>query len=393
MSTIVSLSNARPGADAVTGELSAAVADSIKMAVAEIERGRRLPAPLVDTLTRAGLFGLYTPVEHGGAELDPAAFCRIIEAAGRLDASTAWCLWNGNCGFAAPLLDPAAAEAVHGPGTPVGNSARVAGAAVPADGGFTLTGRWDLVSGSDHQPWLTLFAMVMEGDTPRMHGGNPDIRAMHVRRDHVTIEDNWHVLGLRGTSSNTVLVDRAFVPDELAPSPFAPSRIDRTLYRIPVFAVAACGGAAVCLGIAQGAIDDLLEIARTKTSIRGPEPLAALPTTHTTVAEADVRLRAARHELHRALDVLTDTAAAQCPAQMTDRARLRAAMTLAARTAREVTLQMFELGSSSAIFDSCPLSRRARDVLVAAQHVMLQPIWSEQAGRVQFGLEPTLPII
>lgn len=99
MSTIVSLSNARPGADAVTGELSAAVADSIKMAVAEIERGRRLPAPLVDTLTRAGLFGLYTPVEHGGAELDPAAFCRIIEAAGRLDASTAWCLWNGNCGL------------------------------------------------------------------------------------------------------------------------------------------------------------------------------------------------------------------------------------------------------------------------------------------------------
>lgn len=91
--------------------------------------------------------------------------------------------------------------------------------------------------------------------------------------------------------------------------------------------------------------------------------------------------------------MLTDSAAAQCPAQMTDRARLRAAMTLAARTAREVTLQMFELGSSSAIFDSCPLSRRARDVLVAAQHVMLQPIWYEQAGRVQFGLEPTLPII
>ncbi len=26
-------------------------------------------------------------------------------------------------------------------------------------------------------------------------------------------------------------------------------------------------------------------------------------------------------------------------------------------------------------------------------HIVLQPIWYEQAGRVQFGLEPTLPII
>lgn len=373
--------------------LTTEVAAAITASVPDIEHERRLPARLVTTLTEAGLFRLLNPHEVGGSELEPAHAARVLEDVARLDASVAWCVWNGNCGFAAPLLDPAAAEAVFGPGAPVGNSARVGGALTPVDGGFRLSGRWDLVSGSDHQPWIILFAMVMEAGAPRMLGGRPDLRACFVRREQLSVVDRWHVLGLRGTASNEVVVDDQFVPEAFTAHPFAPSRIDRTLYRLPVFAVSANGVAAVCLGIAQGAIDDLMTLARSKTSVRGPEPLAALAPVQAAVAEADARLRAARGGYHAALEALTRLAASGEQPGLADRGRLRAAMTLAARTARDVTLQMFELGSSTAIYDACPLSRHVRDVLVAAQHVMVQPVWFEEAGRTLFDLDPTLPIL
>lgn len=373
--------------------IPAPVAELVRAAGSRIDEGRRLPADVVGALTSAGLFRLYTPVEHGGAELSPAAFCAVVAEAARLDASVAWCLWNGNCGFAAALLEPASAEAVFGRGVPVGNSARAAGTAEAVEGGYRLHGQWDLVSGSDHQPWVILFGIVTDHGEPRFTEHGPDLRAFFVRAEQCDVIDRWHVMGLRGTASNPVVVDDAFVPESFAPAPFAPTRIDRALYRVPVFTTASCGGAAVCLGTARGAIDDVLALVGQKTSIRGGEPLAQHSDVQRAIAEADIRLRAAEGALRDALDTVFETATAGEAVDVVARGRVRAAMTLAARTSREVTLAMFELGSSTAIYDSCTLSRRMRDVLVAAQHVMLQPIWYEEAGRTLVGLQPSLPVL
>lgn len=367
---------------------------AITAAIPEIDGCRRLPTSLVSALANAGLFRLYTPAEHGGTELDPEAFCTVVEDVARLDGSVAWCVWNGNTGFAASLLEPAAAELVFGHGDAVGNSARVAGTAVPVEGGYRLSGRWDLVSGSDHQPWFILFGIVTDGETPRFVApGVPDVRAFFVPNDQCSIVDRWHVLGLRATSSNEVVAAEVFVPEALAPSPFAPSRIDRTLYRVPVFTTASCGGAAVCLGIARGAIEDLMVLAATKTSVRDASPIATHADVQATIAECDIELRGSRAAFHETLATVVATAAAGSAPVLVERARVRAAMTHAARTARSVTLRMFELGSSTAIYDGNTLQRRLRDVLVAAQHMMLQPIWFEETGRAMLGLETTLPIL
>jgi indole-3-acetate monooxygenase len=366
--------------------------DAILSAAAEIEAGRRLPTALVDALTEADLFRLYTPREHGGLELDPVDLCSVVEEVSAVDGSVGWCVWNGNCGFAAALLEPDAAAHAFGLGEPVGNSARVAGGAVPVEGGYRLTGRWDLVSGSDHQPWIILFGVVMAGDIPRQVGPDvPDVRAFLVQRDQFTIIDKWHVLGLRGSASNEVVVQGAFIPEDYAPAPFAPTRINRTLYRVPIFTTASCAGAAVCLGIARGAIDDLVRHATTSAAVG--DPISVHPSVQAAVAESDIQLRAARAALHDALRVVTATAAAGLPAVLDERGRVRAAMTNAARTARSVTIRMFEQAGSAAIYHASPLQQRLRDVMVASQHMMLQPRWYEQAGRAILGLEPTMPAL
>lgn len=372
----------------------AIAADAIVAAQQRMDAARRLPADLVDTLRAADLFRLFTPREHGGLELDPDTACAAIEDVARHDASVGWCVWNGNLGFAAALLAPGPSEEVFGSGAPVGNSARVGGAALEVEGGFRLTGTWDLVSGSDHQPWMVLFGVVSGADGPRfVRPGVVDLRAFFVRQAQCRIVDRWHVLGLRGTASNTVVVEDEFVPAGFAPAPFDPPRIDRTLFRIPVFTTSSCGAAAVCLGIARGAIDDLTVLAATKSSIRGPEPIAASPEVQAAVARCDIELRAARAALHDALDVVTRAAAEAVTVTLAERGTVRAAMTHAAITAKAVTLRMFELGSSAVIYDDHPLQRRLRDVLVAAQHVMVQPLWFEEAGRTRLGLEPTLPVL
>ena len=98
----------------------------------------------------------------------------------------------------------------------IANSARPVGRAVPDAGGFVLSGRWDIVSAIDAADWVTLFGFVMDGDGPRpTPSGAPDLRAFFLPRGEYAILDTWHTTGMRGTGSNTVVVDGAFVPEAL----------------------------------------------------------------------------------------------------------------------------------------------------------------------------------
>lgn len=183
---------------------------------------RRLPPTLLASLRAAGAFRLLTPRELGGFECDLRTMCEVIEAFARIDGSVAWNVWNGNLGFSAAMLDNAGVDAIWGsqPDPVIANSARVVGAATPTDDGFVLSGRWDIVSAIDSCDWVVLFGIVLDGDAPRfVSPGMPDVRAFYLSRDQFSILDTWHVSAMRGTGSNTVVVDDALVPGFLAPSP------------------------------------------------------------------------------------------------------------------------------------------------------------------------------
>jgi indole-3-acetate monooxygenase len=360
------------------------------------ERARRLTTPVVASLRDAGLFRLYTPRELAGSELDPWELCEVVEVVSAIDASMGWCVWNGNNGFAAGLLaDPAVAASIFGPADAiVGNSARAAGTAVPVTGGYRLSGRWDLVSGCDHSTSLILFGIVLDGAAPRMIApGVPEIRAFYVPTTACAINDKWHVLGLRATGSNEVVVDDLLVDEQFTALPFGEMHIDRTLFRVPVFTTAACAGAAVCLGIGKAAIASLTSLAATKTSIGGPAPIINTAEVQAAIGESTAALHGARAALRDSLTAIVGLAERREPITLMERGRVRAAMTHAAVTAKHVTLRMFELGSSSSIYMGEALERQMRDILAASQHVMLQRLWFAVAGRTEVGLEPGLPIV
>ena len=55
------------------------------------EHERRLPAPVADAFTKAGMFRLCRPRELGGWEADPLTLYSVIEELARADGSAGWC--------------------------------------------------------------------------------------------------------------------------------------------------------------------------------------------------------------------------------------------------------------------------------------------------------------
>jgi alkylation response protein AidB-like acyl-CoA dehydrogenase len=356
---------------------------------------RRLPDELVATLRAAGAFRLSTPVELGGFELPIRTSTELYEALGHLDGPVAWNIWNGNVGFAAALLPEAAVGEVWGATSDpiIANSARPAGLARPVAGGLALSGRWDIVSAVDIADWVALFAFVADGDTPRvLPNGAPDLRVFFMRRDEIAVLDTWHTIGMRATSSNTVVAHEVVVPEHRTVSPFAPARIDRALYRVPPFTIASHGAAPIVVGIAQAAIDAVLALAPTKRTYGGSF-LSDLTATQSALGAAQTALDAARALLREAATAIDAAAELGAAVDVPLRARMRAAMSHAGVTCRQVLATCRQLASSSAVFADQPIHRLLADGEVALQHVILAPLHLDIRGRLMVGLDAGTPVV
>src|SRR6516225_7583170 len=66
------------------------LAEQIRTASDEIERGRRLPPGIAAAKKEAGVFGMAMPRVWGGPELDPLTQFRVIEALAMADGSAGW---------------------------------------------------------------------------------------------------------------------------------------------------------------------------------------------------------------------------------------------------------------------------------------------------------------
>ena len=127
------------------------------------------------------------------------------------------------------------------------------GQAEVVDGGYRLSGRWRFVSGVEWCSWAGLAFVPPNADPPR-----PIVA--FVPAEELTIEDTWRTVGLRGTASNEVTLDRAFVPaatgsssspsSPTTTSPRARSWSRGPLFKLPFMGMAAIHLAYTALGVA-----------------------------------------------------------------------------------------------------------------------------------------------
>ena len=368
------------------------LAPSIAGRAREIEDARRLPRDLLDDLSAAGCFRMLRPTSHGGLGFDLASGMQVFEELGRADASVGWTVAIGSASWCDLVdLPRSTFDAILGadPDAVVAGAVNPTGLAVPVDGGYRVRGRWAFASGCEHADWL--FANCIEGDAAGAAegpagDGPPPMRLAVLTPAEVEIEDTWSVSGLRGTGSHHFRVDDVVVPAERTyPVLTGEPCIDAPMARIPLPSPYTLFLASEAVGIAQGALDDILALATTKVPLFAGTALAANPHFQHQLATADTRLRAARALVYRDAADTWRTATAGEELTPEARARIRADGVWAASTAAQVVDAAYTAGGGSALYDTSPLQRRLRDIHALTQHFLVRSDALTTVGAVLAG--------
>lgn len=355
----------------------------------EIENARRMPPDLLDELTEAGCFRMLVPRSHGGAQLDVPSEMRVLEELARADGSVAWTVMIGSIApLPLALLACETFDALYaaGPDVILAGAFNPTGVATPVDGGFRVTGQWAFASGCEHCHWFIAHCVVDDG---RM----PPVRMMVLPPAEVEIKDTWSVSGLRGTGSHDFVVNDVFVPDERTFTLDGEPCLDAPLHRIPELLFSTLNFASVALGIAQGALDEILALAVDKVPAFGDTTLAANPLFQNQFGEADARLRAARSLVYADAETAWGAALAATPFTPEHRARIRASATWATQAATSVVDMAYTAGGGSSNYSRSPLQRRLRDIHALTQHFGVKPDTFTTAGAILAGQDVDLTFV
>ncbi len=373
-----------------------ALAPMLAAAAPRIDAARELPPDVLDAMHAAGMFRLLLPRSLGGAELEPATYIQCVEAIAGGDASVAWCMNQGSgCSMSAAYLEPRVAREVFGGRRDVLAWGQGPGAkAIRAPGGWRITGTWAFASGSRHATWLGAHCPCFEADgTPHRHpDGRPWERTMLLRREQAIIKDVWQVVGLRGTGSDTYIVDDLFVDDAhtITRDRAEERRDPGMLYRFAAMQLYASGFASVALGVARATLDAFIALARGKTPALSQTGLRESGVVQSLIGISDARLKAARTWL---IDVLEQTQeAVKTAGELTidQRVQIRQAATYAIHQARETVNTLYHEAGATAIFDANPFERRFRDVNTVSQQLQGRRSHFETVGQHLLGVQPNL---
>jgi alkylation response protein AidB-like acyl-CoA dehydrogenase len=377
-----------------------AVQPAVGAASNEIESTRRLPPDLLDKLHQARLFRLLLPHSSDGIETDPVTFFHVIETIARADASTAWCLSQaGGCAMAAAYLDLPVAHEIFG------NDPRAVLAwgpgpkvkAVECEGGYRVTGVWSFASGGRHATWLGAHCPIYTADgSPRRDAnGEQHERTMLVRTEDVVWTDIWNTVGLRGTASDQFALDDVFVrSDHSITREFdRECRENGPLYRMGSSTCYQVGFAGVACGIARGALDSFLDVARKKVPRGTRSLLRDSAVVRSNLAQAEVNLRAARgYVLQSMADTWKDLSAG-ATITVAQRINIRMAATHAIHKAREAVDFTYNAAGATAIFENHPLERRFRDIHTVTQQLQGQLWHFETVGAWMMGADADLTFV
>jgi alkylation response protein AidB-like acyl-CoA dehydrogenase len=218
-----------------------------------------------------------------------------------------------------------------------------------------------------------------------------DLRWLLLPRPDYEIVDTWFASGMRGSGSKDIVVEDAFVPAHRVVDPNRAGDGDSTgwrlherlSYRVPLRCLTGWDLAAPLVGMAQGAIDDLVE---SVAGISGPGRTADSVPLQLRVAEASAEVDAARalhrHDVH---EMLEKAARGDAFTEL-DRARYRRDKAFVAKLCVAAVNRLFEASGARAVMESASIQRFHRDIHAASHHAALTwDAFAEQYGKALLG--------
>jgi 3-hydroxy-9,10-secoandrosta-1,3,5(10)-triene-9,17-dione monooxygenase len=346
----------------------------------------------IEQLAAAGFFKVLQARRYGGYELPPQVYLDIARTLAEGCMSSAWVYavvavhnWQ------LALFDDRAAQEVwaRDAGTRISSSYMPVGKVTPTAGGYRLKGRWAFSSGSAHCDWVILGAVV----PPASAGEPPEPRNFLVPRPDYRVVENWDVMGLRGTGSNDIVVDDAFVPEhrtireqdmfELR----CPGHTHNTsaLYNIPFAQIFNRTVSTTSLGALRRALDCFIETTREKRATYTGERLARDTTIQYVVADVERTLDEQVLILSRDATALMEHASANTWT-LEGRAALGSSTTATVSRCVGAIDKLMEFSGAKARYRGHPVQQAFLDIHCARAHVANNPYpYGRNLGAMRFG--------
>lgn len=357
--------------------------DAIEARGLEGRTQRRVTDESVADLKASGFIRSVVPKKWGGLEVTPQEFFSTQIKIAERDMSTAWI--GGIIAihaFQLALMDEQAQEDVYGkdPDACVSSSYNpVGGKTEVTDDGILLSGRWGWSSGSDHCDWALLGAIVPgEG-----------YRTFLVPRSDYEIEDTWFSMGLQGTGSNDVVIDKPV----LVPHYRTHKQMDgfncvndqeNPMYSMPWAQTFVRVVSTPAIGAAKHALT--LFKANVNTSSTDPTKMVGDPDVLRRIVQAEDLIDRAETIMLRNFDVMMDLVNDGQEVPMDDRLRYRyQASTVISDMVKAVDL-LFDAAGGRSVFVGSEIQNIWHDIHIARSHVANNPVgFARNWGSVMLG--------
>jgi alkylation response protein AidB-like acyl-CoA dehydrogenase len=370
----------------------------------EGERLGALPQETLEALHNVGVFNITTPIEFGGHALGIRDVVDIVAQMARGDGAAGWLGFVAGgirnlLGFPEQALQELVESGRQAVGpwavgasifaTKVGEGRRV-------EGGFMVKGTWHFGSGCKHARWAAVGIEFAD------EGGLPRRGMVLLTRDQYEILDDWHVMGMRGTCSNSLRTTaEVFVPaHRFVDMAELPARMDAMKGRFQglAYKVDARGlmlvtnltNMAVTYGMALGALDCFLEQARKLKPFNLPYPTVAdAASTQMVAAKAAAMIDMTRCVLYEMAEAV-DRAAIDGVSVSQDEESAMMMNSVYGRQLCDDAVSMLQLNlGSSTVHEGNAIQRFVRDIRVANTHgaVRVDPT-AELHGRHLLGRPP-----
>jgi 3-hydroxy-9,10-secoandrosta-1,3,5(10)-triene-9,17-dione monooxygenase len=342
----------------------------------EAERLNRLPAVTIKALESAGMTRLTMPARLGGEQANLPTQFEVTRSLARGCGSASWVAsLYAVCGYWASLFpDSVQDEVFTGPESRVAGISTPAGSLVPVDGGYTLNGQWAWNTGVLDATWNVVATLRATDD-----GGMMPYLAL-VPVSELTLLDDWHMSGMKGTGSVTSIARDVFVPAART-LPFPPllggehaSEANRHAveYSYAVYPFLLTASIGTFMGMAQGALESFAERAASRaTSFEDRTSQADSPVARLQTGEIAIMIESALALSRQVIASLHQHAAAGTPVPMEERVRVRAAVAYAIRQSTDAVAALARIGGATAFRLDLPVQRHLRDSLMLANHAVL----------------------
>ena len=233
---------------------------------------------------------MLVPRRYGGFEFDVPTFVRVIAHLARGCPSTAWqvCLPTAHALLVASWFDERAQDELFADpdflcpsvAAPVGRARQT------GDGFLELTGTHHYCSGA---PYGTHYLGQTLPAGPDLDGppAGPPMLFVAPRSEWTMLDDWGHTLGLKGSGSNSIVLDGGRIPEYFALPDTQMLQVDNSggtpgqrLHGNPMYVGRALSFfglefIALAVGMVKGALDEYLELITTRTTHRPPIVLRA----------------------------------------------------------------------------------------------------------------------